>query len=95
MTLKIILYVVLSAASFAAGLLMQAKLLTRNCAPCEYNCPDVVCPPAVTLQAFDLQKMNNRRGNFTYAPVLDNVILVVDCKDSLFRKTFYHQLKSK
>lgn len=51
-------------------------------------CPPCNCPPAteVKLQDFDLDKLNNKKGNFTYAPQLNNVRVIIESKDSLMLK---------
>ena len=68
---------------FGGGSLFGTKVLAP--APIEIpKCPDCSCPPAteVSLQNFDLDKLNNKRGNFTYAPSLHNVTVRIDAKDS-------------
>lgn len=47
-------------------------------------CPACNCPPAteVQLQNFDVEKLNNKKGNFTYSPSLNNVTVKITCSDS-------------
>lgn len=51
-------------------------------------CPACNCPPAteVKLQDFDLSKLNNKKGNFTYSPQLHNVTIKIEAKDSTLLK---------
>lgn len=53
--------------------------------PCP-QCPVCNCPPAVSLQNFDMDKLNNKRGTFTYSPQLHNVRVIIESKDSLLLK---------
>lgn len=50
--------------------------------------PPCNCPPAteVNLANFDVEKFNNKKGAFTYAPSLNNVTVRLDCKDSVLIK---------
>lgn len=51
-------------------------------------CPACNCPPAteVQLQNFDVEKLNNKKGNFTYSPSLNNVTVKITCADSTLLK---------
>jgi hypothetical protein len=44
------------------------------------------CPDAVSLQTFDLSKLNNKKGNFSYAPQLHDVTIQLNCSDSTFAR---------
>jgi hypothetical protein len=48
--------------------------------------PPCNCPAAVELQSFDLSKLNNKKGNFTYSPQLHDVRIVIESKDSVLVK---------
>jgi hypothetical protein len=52
------------------------------------SCPACNCPPAteVHLQDFDLEKLNNKKGTFSYSPQLNNVRVIIESKDSLLFK---------
>lgn len=52
-------------------------------------CP--TCPATVSLQNFDLDKLNNKKGTFTYSPSLKDVTVVIDCKDSVLIKQLLHR----
>lgn len=56
-------------------------------------CPACNCPAAVSLQNFDLDKLNNKRGTFTYSPQLHDVRLVIESKDSLLLKSLLRSIK--
>lgn len=60
----------------------RAKPTVVNVPPC----PACNCPPSVSLQNFDLDKLNNRKGNFTYSPQLSNVTVKIENKDSALVK---------
>jgi hypothetical protein len=67
----------------------ETRKLIESIPPCE-------CPPTteVSLQTFDLSKLNNKRGNFTYAPSLNNVTVVIRPeRDSTLLKELSNQLK--
>lgn len=51
-------------------------------------CPPCNCPPAavVELGNFDMDKLNNRRGNFTFAPNFQNPVIYMNCVDSVHLK---------
>jgi hypothetical protein len=59
--------------------------------------PDCICncPPSteVSLQNFDLTKLNNKKGAFTYAPSLHNVTIRIDAKDSVLIKQLLRSVK--
>lgn len=77
------------ALAFGAGLFLGLRVQPK---PPEIKipacpaCPSLNCPPAVSLQNFDLEKLNNKRGNFTYSPNLHDVRVVIESKDSVFLK---------
>jgi hypothetical protein len=56
-------------------------------------CPS--CPPAteVKLQSFDLEKLNNKKGSFTYAPQLNNVTVKIEAKDTAVFKQMLRSIK--
>lgn len=43
----------------------------------------VTCPDAISLQPFDMDKLNNKKGNFTYSPQLSDITLELCGNDSL------------
>lgn len=55
--------------------------------------PKTECPAAVELQSFDLSKLNNKKGNFTYAPQLHDVQIRIESKDSTLLKQLLKQSK--
>lgn len=78
-------------ALFAAGTFFGVKVLT----PAPVKCPDCKCPPStqVDLQNFDLDKLNNKKGHFTYSPSLNNVTVKIEMKDSALFKQMLRQAK--
>lgn len=83
--------------SFGGGSLFGTKLLAPKPEKIEIpacpQCPLVVCPPAVSLQSFDLSKLNNKKGNFTYAPSLHDVTIKIEAKDSTLIKQILRSAK--
>ena len=79
--------------SFAGGSFFGVKVLTKKCPDCEVKCPDVICPPAVSLQTFDPEKLNNKKGNFHLHNTLSDVTIVIEAKDSLLIKQLLRQAK--
>jgi hypothetical protein len=80
--------------SFGGGSLFGTKMLAPK--PPEIPpCPDCKCPPAVEvdLQNFDLGKLNNKKGSFTYAPSLHNVTVKIDASDSVLIKQILKQAR--
>lgn len=59
---------------------IEIKTEKVECQPC------AVCPPAISLQGFDVSKFNNKKGDFNYSPKLDNVTIKVDGRDTLLLK---------
>ena len=55
----------------------------------------VSCPDAVSLQPFDLEKMNNKKGNFTYSPQLSGVTLEMCGSDSLLIARIAQEIAKK
>lgn len=49
-------------------------------------CPACNCPAAVSLQNFDLDKLNNKKGTFSYSPQLHGVTIKIESKDSVLLK---------
>lgn len=70
----------------SAGTVMLTKAVTPRIEIPE--CPACNCPPAteVQLQNFDVNKLNNKKGNFTYSPSLNNVTVKITCADSALLK---------
>lgn len=74
-------------AGAAGGSWWTARALGNDCPDCVCPpAPDCVCPAAVSLQTFDLEKLNNKRGSFTYNPQLENVTIQVTAADSVWMK---------
>ena len=81
---------------FAGGSLFGVKALTKKCPPCEIKCPEIPdcsCPPVVSLQTFDPEKLNNKKGNFHLHNTLSDVTIVIEAKDSLLIKQLLRQAK--
>jgi hypothetical protein len=56
----------------------------KPCPAC--NCPQPEpCPPAIDLQGFDVGKLNNKKGSFTYSPQLNNVHITIS-DTNLFKR---------
>lgn len=85
--LKGYLIAAVAVVGFGGGTFFGSKVLDKKCPDC--NCPTVnvpPCPAAVSLQNFDLDKLNNKKGTFTYSPQLNNVKVVIESKDSTLVK---------
>lgn len=79
-----------------AGAFFDAKLLRGKCPELtcpELTCPDCVCPPAVSMQTFDPEKINNKRGEFHLHNSLSNVTIKIEAKDSLLLKQLLRSAK--
>lgn len=52
------------------------------------ECPSCNCPPAaeVSLQNFDLDKLNNKKGTFHLHNNISNVQIKIEAKDSVLMK---------
>lgn len=94
MYLTIFKYAAIILAAFFAGTIFQAKVLQPKInIPA---CPVVTVPPcppqtAVSLQNFDLDKLNNKKGTFYYQPQLHNVQVIIEAKDSVMLKQLLKQ----
>lgn len=44
------------------------------------------CPPAVSLNSFDADKLNNKKGNFHLHNNISNVQIKIEAKDSVLMK---------
>jgi hypothetical protein len=62
-----------------------AKLTQPEIPACP-TCP--ACPPAteVKFQELDLENLRKLKGDLHYAPQLSNVVVKIDCKDSVLLK---------
>lgn len=80
MYLKLIPYLI--AAILGSGLTVGVtKLLQPNIvvkAPIIPECPACNCPPAVSLNGFDVDKLNNKKGTFHLHNTISNVTVNVD-----------------
>lgn len=88
------LTIIVALVAFAGGAIFDAKVLTKKCPPCEIKCPEIpdcVCPPAVSLQNFDPEKLNNKKGQFHLHNTLSNVTIKIEAKDSLLVKQILRQ----
>lgn len=77
---------VLYLVSFLIGLIVGifvARYVTPKPVIICPQCPE--CPAAVKMSSFDLTKLNNKKGNFTYAPTYKDVTIIYQC-DSIKRK---------
>lgn len=90
----LILAVILGMAAGSGGTLFIAKMIKPKIEiPACPQCP--ACPPAteVKLQDFDVEKINNRKGSFTYSPQLHNVTIRIEQKDSVLLKSLLRKAK--
>jgi len=61
--------------------MIQPKIVIPPCP----TCPS--CPPAVSLLGgSNFEKFNNKKGEFTYSPQINNPTVVLDCSDSVLLK---------
>jgi hypothetical protein len=73
--------------SFAGGSFFGTKVLAPKPQKIVIPaCPACNCPAAVSLQGFDVSKLNNKKGTFNYSPVLNNPVIKLDCGDSVLLK---------
>lgn len=75
--------IVIGLASFTGGMITHARIQKPVEIP-EYKCPPCNCPPAVSLQPFDVDKLKNQRGTFVYSPEIKGV--TISGTDSAFFK---------
>lgn len=87
MTLRIALFAITFVAGSIAGIATQQLWLNPEPTPCP-PCPDLSCPPAteVNLQTLDMEQLRRIKGDFNYSPSLSNVVLKINCPDSLLFK---------
>lgn len=84
-TIQILIYVVASILLFGGGMFTNSKLqrpIKLECPPC----PDLKCPPNVTVNTLSLNELKKLkiRGGFTFSPVYNgSVYLKTDEGDSL------------
>lgn len=78
-------------AGLVAGIAIQQMWLNPDPAPCP-QCPSLNCPPAVSLNNFDAEKINNKKGNFHLHNNISNVQIIIEPgKDSaLFNQLLKH-----
>lgn len=86
MTLRIALFAITFVAGTIAGIATQQLWLNPEptpCPPCE-----LTCPPAteVNLQTLDMEGLRRIKGDFNYSPSLSNVIVKINCPDSVLLK---------
>ncbi len=81
--------------SFGGGTFFGTKVLDKKCPDCNptFKCPEVTCPPAVSLNNFDADKLNNKKGNFHLHNNISNVQLKIEAKDSTLVKALLRQAK--
>lgn len=93
MALRTIIFASLYLAGIITGIALQQKYFNPDPAPCP-PCPSLTCPPAISLNNFDAEKINNKKGNFHLHNTISNVQLVVDCeKDSALFNAIVKQAK--
>jgi hypothetical protein len=88
MILKLAIPIIIALASFGAGMVTHARVQKPVQFP-EYKCPACNCPAAVELQHFDVEKLKNNRGNFTYSPQISGV--TISGTDSTFFREMIRQ----
>lgn len=78
---------IIALASFAGGSFFGTKVLDKKCP--DLKCPEIPacsCPPAVEMQSFDLDKLNNKKGNFHLHNTINNPVIRIESKDSALVK---------
>lgn len=87
MTLRIALFAIIYAAGIISGIAFQQKAFNQDPVPCP-ECPSLTCPPAteVNLQTLDMEGLRRIKGDFNYNPSLSNVIVKINCPDSVLLK---------
>lgn len=46
--------------------------------PVEFKCPDLKCPPNVTVQQLDMSEIKRIKGDFNYQPTFSGTIIFTD-----------------
>lgn len=82
-TIQIIIYVVSAVVLFGGGMITNSKLqrpIKLECPPC----PDLKCPPNVTVNTLPLDEVKKLkiRGGFTFAPVYNGSVIMQNASDS-------------
>lgn len=86
---------IIALASLSGGTYLGAKVLAPK--PVDYDKIRVMiqqetakikfeCPPAVEMQSFDLDKLNNKKGNFHLHNTINNPVIRIESKDSALVK---------
>lgn len=83
MTLRIALFAITFVAGTIAGIATQQLWLNPEPTPCKLSCPPAT---EVNLQTLSMEDLKKIRGNFNYSPSLSNVIVKINCPDSLMLK---------
>lgn len=90
-------------AAFGAGMYVFAQFFAPE--PVDYEklrvmianeiskIPKTECPPAVSLQGFDVSKFNNKKGTLNYNPQLYNPTIIFQAKDSLLWKQMLREAR--
>ncbi len=84
--------ILVTVVAFGGGTVLGTKIVPK-CPDCKPTLNVPPCPAAVSLQNFDMDKMNNKKGNFTYSPQLHNVTVKIEAKDSLLVKQLLRSAK--
>lgn len=90
----IIVAAVLGIAVGSGGTLAISKAVTpKIIIPACPQAPPCNCPAAISLiGGMDIQRLNNKKGEFTYSPTLTDVTVILDCSDSVLLKQIAKQI---
>lgn len=85
MTIKIIITIAISVALFFGGMFTNYKMTKAPIC----NCPELPqinipkCPPAIEVQSLDLDKVRKIKGDFTFSPVYNGDVFLIDKNDTI------------
>lgn len=84
-TTRIIITIAIGIVLFFGGMFTNYKLTKAPIC----NCPDLPeiniqkCPPAIEVQSLDLDKVRKIKGDFTFSPVYNGDVYIIDKKDTV------------
>lgn len=81
MWIKILIPVIMLASGTIGGIFAGAKMAKAPVC----NCPEVVipkCPPNIEVQSLDLERIRKIKGNFTFSPVYNGDVYMVNGDDT-------------
>ena len=68
-------------ASFGGGMFANYKMTKAPIC----NCPEITipkCPPSIEVQSLDLERIRKIKGDFTFSPVYNGDVYMVNEKDT-------------